>query len=663
MVLAAHAPTRHQISPATDDLPIMDRSLPHRLATIALANIALGLLIQPALHADTVQKALAMKPVQDGVQYERVAGDDAEKCKLGNVKIKGWRGFELIGPDGATLRRFADTNDDKKIDLWSYFQYGVEVYRDIDQDFDGKADQYRWLNTGGTRWGLDDNEDGQIDRWKQISAEEVSAEVVAAIRDRNPAQFVALLIAEKEIKNLGLGSEKLEQISVRSDRAARDFGALAKRQKSIGSNANWVQFAASTPGVVPSGTNGSTADVFVYENAVAMFEEGDKSGQLMVGTLIRVGNAWRLVELPSLGSEGDSITQSTGNFFTPGGGSSGNSVASGGIGEQTQELVNKLEAVDAQLSKAEKKSEIAKLHRQRAETVEQLIEASGNAEDRATWVRQLVDTLSVAAQTGAYPEGAKRLRQVAKKLTAGDKSLRSYADFQAIGTEYVVRQTPKADFAEVQKWYLDALNGFVDRYPETPEAAQAWLQLALSKEFEDKEKDALKFYKKVASSFPGTAEGEKAAGAARRLESVGKRIDLQGTSLSNGKKFSLSAYRGKPVVLHYWATWCEPCKQDMKLLRQLQARYQRNGLQLVGVNVDQTRQQAVEYLKESKLPWTQLFEAGGLETSPLATAYGVQTLPTMMLIDKEGKVVRHNVRAAELDGELAKMVKRKTKRK
>nr|AKB95177.1 redoxin family protein [uncultured bacterium] len=637
-----------------DDLTIMDRSLPYLPLTVALS-----LLIQPAAVADSVDKALSMKPVQDDVQYARVSGDDAKKCTLGNVKIKGWRGFELIGPDGATLRRFADTNDDKKIDLWSYFQYGVEVYRDVDADFDGKADQYRWLNTGGTRWGLDDNEDGQIDRWKQISAEEVSAEVVSAIRDQNPERFVALLITEKETAALGLGEQKTQQIDVKSDRAARDFGALAKRQSSIGSKANWVQFAAATPGVVPQGTDGSTEDVLVYENAVAMFEDGDKSGQLMVGTLIRVGEAWRLVELPSLGSEGEAITQSTGNFFTPGGSHSSDSVASAGIGEETQALVNKLEQVDSTLSSAEKDSEIAKLHEQRAEIVEQLIAASGNPQDRETWVRQLIDTLSIAAQTGAYPDGAKRLRQVAKKFTAEDKSLRSYADYQAIGTEYVVRQTPKADFAEVQEWYLDALNGFVDRYPDTPEAAQAWLQLALSKEFEDKEKDALKFYKKVASSFRSTPEGEKAAGAVRRLESVGKPIALEGTSLNNGKPFSLSAYRGKPIVLHYWATWCEPCKQDMKLLRQLQARYQRAGLQLVGVNVDQTRDQAVSYLKESKLPWTQLFEDGGLEASPLATAYGVQTLPTMMLIAPDGKVVRHNVRAAELDDELAKMLKKK----
>ena len=46
---------------------------------------------------------------------------------------------------------------------------GIEVYRDVDSNFNGKADEYRWLGTAGSRWGIDDNEDGRIDSWKTIS--------------------------------------------------------------------------------------------------------------------------------------------------------------------------------------------------------------------------------------------------------------------------------------------------------------------------------------------------------------------------------------------------------------------------------------------------------------------------------------------------------------
>ncbi len=174
-------------------------------------------------------------------------------------------------------------------------------------------------STGGIRWGLDDDEDGRIDRWKQISAEEVTAEVVAALRDQDREPLLPLLISESEIESLGLGRESNANGSAPRPTARHVTSqGLATRQKAVGPDAKWVQFAAASPGVVPSGTEGSTKDVIVYENAVAMFEQGEQSGQLMVGTLIRVGDAWRLVELPSVG-DGETVAQTTGNFFTPGG--------------------------------------------------------------------------------------------------------------------------------------------------------------------------------------------------------------------------------------------------------------------------------------------------------------------------------------------------------
>lgn len=636
---------------------MLDRHFHQLLAS--LATLAIGVSTPAVAAPPSAQAALALKPVQTDVAYERVPEEGIDNCTVRDVTVPGWSGWEVVAADNTLLRRFADTNDDKKVDLWSYYQSGIEVYRDIDENYNGKADQYRWLGTGGIRWGLDEDEDGRIDRWKQISAEEVTAEVVAALRDGDSERFSALLISKSEIESLGLGTDKREQIVAKSDRAARDFEGLAGRQKTVGPDAKWVQFAAPSPGVVPSGTDGSKRDVIVYENAVAMFEQGDKSGQLMVGTLIQVDQAWRLVELPSVG-DGETITQASGNFFTPGGGPTEATANAGAMPRETQKWVADLESIDQKLASAKQSGELALLHQRRADVIEQLIGGSEDATERDTWVRQLVDMLGVGAQTNQYPDAVSRLKRVSRDFAGSDENLKAYADYQAINTEYIVRQTPDADFAEVQKWYLDALSGFVEEYPRTSESAQAWMQLGLSKEFEDKEGEALAFYKRVADSFPNSDAGAKAAGAVRRLESVGQLIDLSGQTI-DGKAFRLSSLRGRPVVVHYWATWCGPCQQDMILLRRLQAAYQRAGLQIVGVNVDLTKDQAVQFLqeKDNKLPWTQLFEPGGLESSPLANALGVQTLPTMLLIDASGKVVRHNVRAAELDPEISEMLKRK----
>jgi len=621
--------------------------------------LAIGLLLGIATVADaaapTPESALALKPVQAGVDYEKVEAAKQAECKVIDIDRGDWSGWEVIAKDGTLLRRFADTNGDKQIDLWCYFKFGVEVYRDIDKNFNGKTDEYRWLATGGTRWGLDQDEDGLIDAWKQISAEEVTAEVVAALRERDAERFAPLVISDKEMDLLGLGAAKKKQIGTLAVAATRGFGDLAKEQDVVATDANWVQFAAGMPGVVPSGTEESTRDLIVYENAVAMFDQASGGGQFMVGTLVQVGPAtWRVVSLPVLGDDSEPLAGTGGNFFAPDTATANAVMNESGSARKTQDLVTSLEEVDTKLIAAKDPAAIAKLHEARAGIVGKLIGASTTKEDREIWFRQLVDTLSVSSQTGAYPAGLTRLKTVSQRFAGDDESLSAYADYQAISADYMARQTPDADFAKVQEWYISALGRFVERYPRAPETAQAWLNLALSKEFEDKDSEALAYYKKVASLFSGADSGEMAAGAVRRLESVGRQVELEGTSIK-GKPFRLSSLRGKPVVVHYWATWCEPCKQDMKQLRRLLASYQRAGLLVVGINVDRKKSDAERYLQQTQVPWLQLYEPGGLEGSRLAKEFGVQTLPTMMLIDPNGKVVRHNVRAAELQSELERI--------
>lgn len=620
---------------------------------------SIGLLFGLAIAANgappTPETALALKPVQAGVDYEKVAPEKQVECKVIDIDREEWSGWEVIAKDGTLLRRFADTNGDQQIDLWCYFKFGVEVYRDIDRNFNGKTDEYRWLSTGGTRWGLDQDEDGLIDAWKQISAEEVTAEVVAALRERDADRFATLVISDKEIGLLGLGDAKLKQIGELASAATRGFGDLAKGQDVVASDAAWVQFAAGMPGVVPSGTEDSTRDLIVYENAVAMFEQAGGGGQFMVGTLVQVGpSTWRVVGLPLLGEGSVPLAAANANFFAPDTATANAVMDSPDSARKTQDLVARLEATDTQLIAAKDAAAIAQLHEARAGIVEKLIGVAATREDREIWYRQLVDTLSVSSQTNAYPGGLERLKTVSQRFAGDDRELSAYADYQAISADYMARQTPDADFAKVQEWYIDALGRFVERYPRVPEAAQAWLNLALSKEFEDKDTEALAYYKKVVSLFPDADSGEMAAGAVRRLESVGRQVELEGTTIQ-GKPFRLSNLRGKPVVVHYWATWCEPCKQDMKQLRRLLATYQRAGLQVVGINVDRNKSDAERYLQQTQVPWIQLYEAGGLEGSRLAREFGVQTLPTMMLVDPSGKVVRHNVRTAELPSELERI--------
>src|SRR5208283_3872732 len=96
-------------------------------------------------------------------------------------------------PEGLVLRKFLDTKGNNVVDQWSFYKDGVEVYRDIATKPNGKKDEFRWLNTGGTRWGVDSAGEGKLTAWKVISAEEVTAEIVAAVANRDSARFGRVL--------------------------------------------------------------------------------------------------------------------------------------------------------------------------------------------------------------------------------------------------------------------------------------------------------------------------------------------------------------------------------------------------------------------------------------------------------------------------------------
>ena len=188
-----------------------------------------------------------------------------------------------------------------------------------------------------------------------------------------------------------------------------------------------------------------------------------------------------------------------------------------------------------------------------------------------------------------------------------------------------------------------------------PDTAEAMLQLGIAQEFAGEEEEAKKWYSRVVAEFPASTQAAKAAGARTRLDSVGKVISFRGQSPAGGM-VDLASYRGKVVLIQYWATWCGPCKADMAMLKELLAKYGSAGLTILGVNLDGAAKEMADYLAENRLPWPQIREEGGLDSRP-ANELGILTLPTMILVDQQGRVVNRNVQITELEGELKKLLR------
>ena len=117
----------------------------------------------PARWRPNVLGALQYRPVQADVEYDRPVVGQIKDCTIKVEKVEKGVGYVVRDAANRVIRCFADTNNDNRLDQWRYYRNGIESYREVDSNFNGKADQYRWLGEDDSPWGLDTNEDGRVD--------------------------------------------------------------------------------------------------------------------------------------------------------------------------------------------------------------------------------------------------------------------------------------------------------------------------------------------------------------------------------------------------------------------------------------------------------------------------------------------------------------------
>jgi len=103
---------------------------------------------------------------------------------------------------------------------------------------------------------------------------------------------------------------------------------------------------------------------------------------------------------------------------------------------------------------------------------------------------------------------------------------------------------------------------------------------------------------------------------------------------STGENLRLSEYRGDVVMINFWATWCGPCRQEMPLLDELYSRYQRVGFNLLGVNIDDDSNRAMNMIEELGVNFPVLFDA----RKEVSKLYEVEAMPVTVIVDREGTV-------------------------
>ena len=125
----------------------------------------------------------------------------------------------------------------------------------------------------------------------------------------------------------------------------------------------------------------------------------------------------------------------------------------------------------------------------------------------------------------------------------------------------------------------------------------------------------------------------------------------------NSDSLDLSKYRGQVVLLDFWASWCEPCRQSFPWLNEMRAKYADRGLVVIGINVDGDRADAARFLSEVPANFPIVYDPNG----KLATKYDLPGMPSSFVVGPNGVVVarhigfRDNLRAAR-EAELQKLL-------
>ena len=123
----------------------------------------------------------------------------------------------------------------------------------------------------------------------------------------------------------------------------------------------------------------------------------------------------------------------------------------------------------------------------------------------------------------------------------------------------------------------------------------------------------------------------------------------------SGVSHNLKSYRGKWVVLDFWASWCPDCRQDMPAMKQLYEQYASDKIAFIGVSFDTEREKLVGYVADNDIPWLQLCDYQKKKDSTVGKAFQVKWIPSMYLIDPKGRVVIGTVMIEKLAAELSKI--------
>jgi len=176
-----------------------------------------------------------------------------------------------------------------------------------------------------------------------------------------------------------------------------------------------------------------------------------------------------------------------------------------------------------------------------------------------------------------------------------------------------------------------------------------------------KEKEGVAALKTYIEREPSSTDAE----AARKMianpklagEAFARPFNVKSTS---GDELSLEKFKGKVILLDFWAAWCGPCRQEMPEVKRIRKTYSSDRLVIIGVNLDSNRAAFDSYMKQEALQWPQYYDGLGWGNK-IGRLYGVTAIPHTVLIDQEGVIRGVGLRGGGLSSRIGELLQKSQK--
>ena len=241
-----------------------------------------------------------------------------------------------------------------------------------------------------------------------------------------------------------------------------------------------------------------------------------------------------------------------------------------------------------------------------------------------------------------------------------------YDQYDALDAEYKSKsladqqdpkyiQTLEDRAAIIQQQTIDAKMDFVSKNPKSYMALMAF-NSTLPPEF-----DAVAAEKVFATLDPALQNSILGKEVAARIATVKK--TQEGVEAPNfvqpdidGNPVKLSDYRGKYVLVDFWASWCAPCRRENPNLVKAYARYQKDGFEILGVSMDKAADKAkwLKAIQDDGLTWKQVGDLKGWDNEA-GVLYEIKAIPMNFLVDPNGKIIAKDLRGEGLDKKLQEL--------